>query len=85
MPHARRGAPGADTDPTPTPRAKPSHGTSRRSCRRALRSPENPTTSALLHMRAAPRLVLATDPDREGEAIAWHVTQELQARRLRNL
>ena len=30
--------------------------------------------------RRAARLVLATDPDREGEAIAWHVTQELQAR-----
>jgi len=24
------------------------------------------------------RLVLATDPDREGEAISWHVLQELQ-------
>jgi DNA topoisomerase IA len=23
-------------------------------------------------------LVLATDPDREGEAISWHITQELQ-------
>ena len=32
-------------------------------------------------MRGADSLVLATDPDREGEAIAWHVTQELQARR----
>ena len=31
-------------------------------------------------MHVAARLVLATDPDREGEAIAWHVTQELQAR-----
>ena len=31
-------------------------------------------------VRCAARLVLATDPDREGEAIAWHVTQELQAR-----
>jgi len=30
--------------------------------------------------RRAARLVPATDPDREGEAIAWHVTQELQAR-----
>jgi DNA topoisomerase-1 len=25
-------------------------------------------------------LVLATDPDREGEAISWHIMQELQAR-----
>ena len=28
-------------------------------------------------LRSASRLVLATDPDREGEAISWHVTQEL--------
>ena len=27
---------------------------------------------------AAQRLVLATDPDREGEAISWHIVQELQ-------
>lgn len=26
------------------------------------------------------KLVLATDPDREGEAISWHVAEELQAR-----
>ena len=31
-------------------------------------------------VQRAAALVLATDPDREGEAIAWHVTQELQAR-----
>ena len=30
--------------------------------------------------RKANRLVLATDPDREGEAISWHLLQELQAR-----
>ncbi|KAK9828106.1 hypothetical protein WJX81_004990 [Elliptochloris bilobata] len=29
-------------------------------------------------VHGASHLVLATDPDREGEAIAWHVTQELQ-------
>ncbi len=29
--------------------------------------------------RKADRLVLATDPDREGEAISWHLLQELQA------
>ncbi|CAD7698396.1 unnamed protein product [Ostreobium quekettii] len=28
-------------------------------------------------------LVLATDPDREGEAISWHVVKELQRRKLR--
>jgi DNA topoisomerase-1 len=27
---------------------------------------------------AADRVVLATDPDREGEAISWHVLQELE-------
>ncbi len=25
-------------------------------------------------------VLLATDPDREGEAISWHITQELQVR-----
>ncbi len=27
------------------------------------------------HIRAASQIYLATDPDREGEAVAWHVTQ----------
>ena len=29
-------------------------------------------------LEGAQALVLATDPDREGEAISWHLTQELQ-------
>ncbi len=32
-------------------------------------------------LRGADRLFLATDPDREGEAISWHVREVLQARR----
>src|SRR5438067_3387271 len=32
-------------------------------------------------MRGADRLFLATDPDREGEAISWHVREVLKARR----
>jgi len=28
--------------------------------------------------RDCSRLVLATDPDREGEAISWHITEELK-------
>jgi DNA topoisomerase-1 len=32
------------------------------------------------HARAASELLLATDPDREGEAIAWHLTQAIGAR-----
>ena len=30
--------------------------------------------------KLVPELFLATDPDREGEAIAWHIQQELKAR-----
>ena len=31
-------------------------------------------------MKGADRLILATDPDREGEAISWHVLESLKAR-----
>ena len=33
-------------------------------------------------MKGADRLILATDPDREGEAISWHVLEILQKKRL---
>src|SRR2546423_12847658 len=33
-------------------------------------------------VRGADRLFLATDPDREGEAISWHVREALNARRV---
>src|SRR5437868_5330860 len=32
-------------------------------------------------VKAADRIILATDPDREGEAISWHVLEVLRARR----
>src|SRR5713101_3904402 len=32
-------------------------------------------------LKGADRLFLATDPDREGEAISWHVREELQLRK----
>lgn len=32
------------------------------------------------HLKTATRLTLATDPDREGEAIAWHILEALQER-----
>ncbi len=32
-------------------------------------------------LKGADRLYLATDPDREGEAISWHITEELNRRR----
>src|SRR5579885_1385655 len=35
-------------------------------------------------VRGADRLFLATDPDREGEAISWHVQEVLKARRALN-
>ena len=31
--------------------------------------------------KTADRLILATDPDREGEAISWHVSELLKARK----
>ena len=34
-------------------------------------------------MKDADRLILATDPDREGEAISWHVLEVLEARSVR--
>jgi len=33
-------------------------------------------------LKSADRLILATDPDREGEAISWHIWEELKRRRL---
>ncbi|MBV8592724.1 MAG: DNA topoisomerase I, partial [Caulobacteraceae bacterium] len=32
-------------------------------------------------LKGADRLILATDPDREGEAISWHVLEDLKRRR----
>ena len=32
-------------------------------------------------VRNADQLILATDPDREGEAISWHITEELRRRK----
>ena len=32
-------------------------------------------------MKGASRLILATDPDREGEAISWHVLDELNRKK----
>ncbi|HEY1543561.1 MAG TPA: toprim domain-containing protein, partial [Xanthobacteraceae bacterium] len=33
-------------------------------------------------VKGADKLILATDPDREGEAISWHVLQVLKERKL---
>src|ERR1700691_563228 len=33
-------------------------------------------------MKGADKLILATDPDREGEAISWHVLQVLNSRKV---
>ncbi len=32
-------------------------------------------------VKGADKLILATDPDREGEAISWHILQVLEKRR----
>ena len=34
-------------------------------------------------MKASDKLILATDPDREGEAISWHVLEVLKQKKLR--
>ncbi|MEE8535212.1 MAG: DNA topoisomerase, partial [Kiloniellales bacterium] len=33
-------------------------------------------------LKGAKQLILATDPDREGEAISWHIAEELKRRRV---
>ncbi|MFX9089459.1 toprim domain-containing protein, partial [Acinetobacter baumannii] len=33
-------------------------------------------------MKGADKLILATDPDREGEAISWHILQVLNEKKL---
>jgi len=33
-------------------------------------------------MKGADKLILATDPDREGEAISWHILEELKKRKV---
>ncbi len=35
-------------------------------------------------VKTADKLILATDPDREGEAISWHIIEALKARRVLN-
>jgi len=35
-------------------------------------------------VKSASHLILATDPDREGEAISWHITEELRRRKALN-
>ncbi len=35
-------------------------------------------------LKSADRLILATDPDREGEAISWHISEELKRRKALN-
>ncbi|GFR40166.1 hypothetical protein Agub_g722, partial [Astrephomene gubernaculifera] len=45
-----------------------------------LRGAEGRLGAVEAALRAGGRLLLATDPDREGEAISWHIEQELRAR-----
>src|ERR1041385_4592191 len=41
---------------------------------------ERHLTAIAAAVRSADRLILATDPDREGEAISWHIQEELKRR-----
>ncbi len=52
------------------------HELGSRGPRRRSRSRKSPTRS-----RTPSKLILATDPDREGEAISWHIIEALKARR----
>lgn len=36
-------------------------------------------------VKQAQTLIMATDPDREGEAISWHIQEELAVRARRNV
>ncbi|HAG82522.1 MAG TPA: DNA topoisomerase I, partial [Cyanobacteria bacterium UBA12227] len=49
-------------------------------CRYVARSPQAKKILSELRsaVRQADRVYLATDPDREGETIGWHLTQELR-------
>ena len=38
----------------------------------------------IVALKKSDRLYLATDPDREGEAISWHIVEELKRRRILN-
>ena len=42
------------------------------------------STTSPRRVKGADKLILATDPDREGEAISWHVLEVLQARSTRS-
>ncbi|MEZ5666246.1 MAG: type I DNA topoisomerase [Alphaproteobacteria bacterium] len=42
---------------------------------------EKHVKAIIQELKSADRLYLATDPDREGEAISWHVQEELRKRR----
>jgi DNA topoisomerase-1 len=50
--------------------------TGRSTARRQKRSPTSPRP-----LKGADKLILATDPDREGEAISWHVLDILKAKK----
>ena len=52
-----------------------------RCCGRSTRSRRSASTTSPTPSRSADTLILATDPDREGEAISWHVLEALNEKK----
>eukprot|EP00976_Prorocentrum_cordatum_P069638 1179623-Prorocentrum_minimum.AAC.9 len=69
--HTHTPAPSSPRNPRIAPRAPPHD------------PPESPPPQAIAEaLKGSERLILATDPDREGEAISWHVQAILRERDL---